>query len=175
MATVSTVTYDSLTDTNAITITLASLATSATLVAGRESTIVSNVSALYMDAIVAGQITTGTSPSAANIQVFVYAPIKNVSSTWTLPKAGGSVLTGADAAATFDAAQIQAIRLAYTTQTNTTSDRAYTVPPFSVAALFGGVLPIKWGLWIVHNTGVNLNSTGSNHWMHYTGIKYTST
>jgi hypothetical protein len=52
----------------------------------------------------------------------------------------------------------------------TTSDRPYDVAPFSVAALFGGALPRKVGIFITHNTGVNSNSTGSNHVWKYDGI-----
>ena len=176
MATILTPTYDSLTDSNAITITLASLATSATLVAGRESTIVSNVTNLFMDAIVSGQITTGTTPTTAKtIAIYVYAPLKNVTSTWTLPTATATALTGVDAAATFEAEQINQLRFAAAASPNATSDRAYSFAPFSVAALFGGVMPLKWGLFVTHSTGVNLNATAGNHYFHYVGIKYTST
>ena len=176
MATITTVTYDSTTDSNAITITLASLATSSTLVAGRESTVVTNVSNLYVDALVSGQITTGTTPTTAkSILVYVYAPLKVASSTFTYPIATTTALTAADAAATFEAEQLFQLRLAAAAVVNATSDRAYSFAPFSVAALFGGVLPLKWGLFVTHNTAVNLNATAGNHWFHYTGIKYTAT
>ena len=46
-------------DTTALTITLASLATSSTLVAGRESTAVDNSSNVDEDHLVSGQITVG--------------------------------------------------------------------------------------------------------------------
>lgn len=173
MATVSDL-YDSTTDTTAITITLANLASSSSLVVGRESTIVTNVSNLYMDALVSGQITVGTTPTVdKQILVYVYAPLKHVSGTPTLPIATTTALTGADAAATFEAYQLNQLRLAAVATVIATSDRAYSFAPFSVAALFGGVLPIKWGLFLTHNTGVNLNATAGNHWFHYQGIKYT--
>jgi len=175
MATVTTTTYSSITDSTAITITLASLATSATQVAGRESTVVDNTSNLFMDAEVSGQITTGTSPTGGTISVYVYAPTKVVSSTFSYPIATTTALTAADAAATFEAEQRNQLRLGAVIAPNTTSSRAYSVLPFSVAALFGGVMPLKWGLWVSHNTGVNLHATAANHWLHYTGIKYTST
>ena len=60
MATILTTTYDSVSSTNALTITLASLATSSTLLAGRQSTIVDNTSTKYMDFLVSGQVTAGT-------------------------------------------------------------------------------------------------------------------
>ena len=57
----------------ALTITPASLATSATLVAGRESTAVVNTTNLYVDYLLAGKIMTGTTPTVSKqIQVWVY-------------------------------------------------------------------------------------------------------
>lgn len=170
-----TTTYDSTTNTNAITITLASLATSTTLVAGREATVIDNTSQQYIDALVSGQITVGTSPTVSKqIQVWVYAPLKVVSGTATYPIATSTALTGSDAAATFELDQLNQLKLADSASIIATSDRAYSFA-FSVASLFGGVMPLKWGLFVTHNTGVNLNSTSGNHWFHYTGIKYTST
>ncbi len=176
MATIQTTTYDSVTDSNAITITLASLATSPTLVVGRESTVVSNTSANYIDFLVSGQVTVGTTPTTAKqIAVYVYAPLKVASSTFTYPIATATALTAADAAATFEVDQLNQLRLAAVANVIATSDRAYSFAPFSIAALFGGVCPLKWGLYVAHNTGVNLNATAGNHWFHWTGIKFTNT
>lgn len=167
--------YDSTSSSNAITITLASLATSATFVAGRESTVVDNTTNKYIDAIVSGQVTVGTTPTTAKqIVVYVYAPLKVVTGTFTYPIATTTALTAADAAATFEIDQLNQLRFAASANVIATSDRAYSFAPFSVAALFGGVMPLKWGLYVAHNTAVNLNATAGNHWFHYTGIKYTS-
>ena len=46
-----------------LTITLASLATDANLLTGRESAAIDNTSALVLDYLVSGKITSGTSPS----------------------------------------------------------------------------------------------------------------
>lgn len=176
MATVVTTTYASTTDSTAITITLAALATSATLVAGRESTVVDNTSNLYVDAILSGQITTGSSPTPnKSIEVWLYAPLKVAGGTFTYPTATTTALTGADAAATFVLNQKNQLALAWVITSVGTTDTKYAVGPLSVAAAFGGVMPLKWGLFVTHNTVVNLNATAGNHWMHYTGIKYTST
>ena len=172
--TTATVNYSSTTDSTALTITLASLATSSTMVAGRESTVVDNTSNKYLDARVFGQITTGTSPTTAKtIAIYVYAPIKIASSTFTYPAATTTNLTGADAAATFEAEQRNMLRLGRAISINSTSDRAYSFS-FNVAPLFGGFLPTKWGVWVTHDTGVNLNATSGNHWIHYTGLKLDS-
>lgn len=173
MATLST-SYASTTDTTALTITLASLATSSTLTVGRQSTVVDNSSNLYLDAILSGQITTGTSPTGGLIQVWLWGLLKQASSAETYPIATTTALGATDAAATFDAEQRNRLALAASIAVNTTSDRAYAINPVGVATFFGGVLPMFWGVWVTHSTGVNLNSTAGNHWIHYVGLKQTS-
>ena len=49
----------------------------------------------------------------------------------------------------------------------TTSDRDYPYE-FSARQAFGGSLPKSYSVFVAHNTGVNLNSTGSNHTYRYT-------
>ena len=65
--------------------------------------------------------------------------------------------------------------LADSIATNTTANTAYAIRPFSVAQLCGGIMPLRWGIVVAHSTGQNLNSTAGNHWIHYSGIKYTQT
>lgn len=152
---------------NAATITIspASLATSSTRVAGRESTAVDNSTNLYLDALVSGKITTGTSPTGGFIDIWVYAS-HDETPTYM------DVLDGTDSAETFndENSRNSAMKLGAVIAPDTTSDQVYWVAPFSVAALFGGVLPRFWGLFIAHSTGVNLNSTAGNHEFKYTGI-----
>ena len=134
MATVTT-NYSSTTDTAALTITLASLATSASSVTGRESTVVSNVTDKFVDALVSGQIKTGSATlTAGTIEIWLYAQIKLASSTPTYP----SPLTGSDAAVTFVAETKQKMLLADSISTNTTANTAYAIRPFS------GSGPLWW-------------------------------
>jgi hypothetical protein len=151
-----------------LTFTLASLATSATRVAGRASTAI-GTSGLITDALVGGKITTGTTPTAnTQIDVWVYGALDD---TPTYP----DTITGSDAAATLSGTYIRDAELALATTIvvdSATSDVTRYVRPFSVAQLFGGVLPKNWGLFISHNTGVNLNATGSNHAFKYTPVYY---
>jgi hypothetical protein len=152
-----------------LTITLASLATSASLVAGRESTAYDNTSNLDLDALLSGKITTGTSPTTAKlIQVWV-VPILNDTPTWP------DVFDGTDSAETVTSADIlaQCGRLAASMKTDATSDRTYAFNAGSVAALFGGVLPSKFVVFVTHNTGVNLNSTAGNHEISIQGVYET--
>lgn len=177
MATILTTTYDSITNSNALTITLASLASSATLVAGRESTVVDNTSNLFVDAILSGRITTGTTPTVDKaIEVWLFGSTRVVSSTFSYPTATATQLGSGDAAATFGSvAQKNNLRLAWVSSNSATSDVALAIGPVSVAAAFGGVMPLKWGVFVTHSTGVNLNATAGNHFLHYSGIKFTST
>ncbi len=176
MATVLTTTYSSTSDSTAITLTLASLASSSTLVVGRQSTVVDNTSNQYVDAILSGQVTTGTSPTAGKqLELWLYGPLKVATSTFTYPVATTTALTGSDGAATFILEQKYNLQLAWSTFNVGTTDTKYAIGPLSVAAVFGGVMPLKFGAFFTHNTGVNLNSTAANHWLHYTGIKYTNT
>jgi hypothetical protein len=36
------------------------------------------------------------------------------------------------------------------------------------------VVPEKWGIYVVHNTGVNLHATAGNHEVKYTPVKFES-
>ena len=173
-----TTTYDSVTDTNAITITLASLASSATHIIGRQSTIVDNTSNQYIDVQIFGQIEGGTTPTVdKTINIYAWAPTKIASSTKSYPVASGTTQLGAtDAAATFTTYNRNAaLKLLKQITVNATTGNQYTFYIGSLAATFGGTMPSWWGLFVAHNTVAALDSTGSNHWIHYTGIKYTST
>jgi hypothetical protein len=148
----------------AITITLASLASSAT--AGRESTMVDNASTLAVDYICGGKITTGTSPTASTpIYVYVYASYDGTS------YGGGA--TGSDAALT-PAGSVTLLYFVRAIYVTCTSNVTYTIPPFSVNQVCGGVTPVEWGIWVNQQTTVNLHATGGNHEFKYTSVKYAS-
>jgi hypothetical protein len=154
----------------AITISLASLATSSTFVAGQESNQIDNSSNLYDDALVSGKITVGTTPTT-NTQILVYVWGADTDITG----ANLDVLDGADSAETLTSAGVRngLLKLGASLDVDSnTSNRVYYIGAFSVAQLFGGVMPKFWGLFVTHNTGVNLNSTGGNHALAYQGIKY---
>lgn len=144
---------------SALTITLASLASDTNILVGRESTAWDNSSNKYLDLLLGGKITTGTSPTVSRvIEVWAYAQVED---TPTYPDG----ITGSDSARTLTSRDIvyASLRLAASLTVSATSNIAYWFGPVSLASLFGGVLPKKGGIWVVHNTAVNLNSTGSNH------------
>lgn len=150
-----------------LTMTLVSLASDANLLAGRESATLDNSSALAMDYILGGKVTTGTTPTTAK-QIEVWVAGSYDGTTYS----GGA--TGADANLTF-ASEKTSLKLLTVLPTDATSNHTYEWGPFCVAQAFGGMVPQKWNVFIVHNTGVNLNSTGGNHEVKCTPINFTST
>lgn len=156
----------------ALTITLASLATSSTLLAGRESTAVVNTTNLYYDYQFGGFITVGTTPVATGfIEIWSYAAQDD---TPTYPSLVTSGITGSDAGATAVTAGVKQNALtpvASLAVDATTSNRQYNCAPLY---LFNGCAPKRWGAWVAHSTNVNLNSAGGNHVLSYTGQYGTS-
>lgn len=154
----------------AFTITLASLASSSTFVAGRQSTTIDNTSNLYLDYLVGGKVTTGTSPTATKeVRAYLFG---SVDDTPTYPDTLGAT----DANVTITSTDVLAAALALfaASGTDSTSNRTYWLHPKGVAQFFAGLVPKKFGLFAVHNTGVALNATGSNHALSYTGVYSTS-
>lgn len=141
-----------------ITITLASLATDANKLTGRESTALDNTSALVEDYLVSGKITVGTSPTASK-SIEVWAVGSWDGTLWP------DVFDGTDSAETITSAEIKVsvCKLVAAMATTNTSDRTYSFGPVSLASVFGGTVPPKVVLFVTHDTGVNLNSTSSNH------------
>lgn len=148
------------------TITLASLATSSTRLVGRESTAIDNSTNKYLDYLVAGKVTTGTTPTAdRQIDLLVYGSLKD---TPTYP----DTITGTDAGVTLtNTGTRTGLRPVMSPSTTATSNIGYPFAPVSVALLFGALMPPnRHGLFVSHDTGVNLNATGSNHVFSYTPL-----
>lgn len=140
------------------TITLASLASDTNLLAGRESAAIDNTTTLALDYLVSGKVTTGTSPTASR-SIEVWAVGSWDGTNWP------DVFDGTESAETITSADIKAsiCRLLSVMATSATSNVTYHFGPVSIAAAFGGVVPPKFVVFVVHNTGVNLNSTAGNH------------
>ena len=152
-----------------IAVTLASLASSSSFLGGRESTLVDNSTDKFVDAQVKGKITVGTTPTAnTNINIYVWGSDTSPASE-AIDALDG---TNSDETLT-NSGVLNQLRLAASISVPAaTSDITYPIQPFTIAQNFGGVLPKFWGLFVAHNTGVALNSTGGNHEFTYTGIKY---
>lgn len=154
----------------ALTITLASLASDSNLLAGRESNAIDNTTNLFLDYLLDGKITTGTSPTTAKeIRIYVVGLFGDAS--WP------DVFDGTDSNETVSGVGTRdsACKLAAVIPTIATSDLGYFFGPISVASLFGGVCPAKFVVFVVHNTAVNLNATGGNHFINARGVYNTVT
>ena len=141
-----------------LTITLASLASDTSLLTGRESTTIDNSTNLYLDYLVSGKVTTGTSPTASRA-IEVWAVGSLYATSWP------DVFDGTESAETITSADIKAsiCRQVASMATSSTSNVTYHFGPVSLAAAFGGVLPPKVVLFVTHSTAVALNSTAGNH------------
>ena len=152
---------EKLATSTAITITLNSLSASAT--AGRQATVIDNSTNLYVDALVTAIISTGTVSSPVSVNVYVSG-----SEDGTNYDQDSAVMGASDAAYTIDSPTN--LRLAAVINTSTSSKVYNKV--FSVAQLFGGVMPRKWTVVVVNNSGGALAGSGNS--MSYSGITYTS-
>lgn len=142
----------------AMTITLASLASSTSGV-GRQSTLIDNTTVRASEAIVYVKITVGTTPTANKpIYVYLLRGDDPASSNFRDDGAGAS-----DAGLTIINAQLLGTIMC----TAATSDVAYR-GAFSTRGL--GALGKEWGIAIVHETAVNLNATAGNHFVRYVTV-----
>lgn len=137
----------------AMTITLASLASSATF-AGQQTTMVDNTTTLWQRIHLYVKVTTGTSPTA-NRGIYIYLIKGN--------KAASPDIITDGAGATNAALTVVAAQQIGGALTDATSNKAYQID-----LLIDGPGP-SWGVAIVHDTGVALNSTAGNHAVYYVG------
>lgn len=150
----------------AYTCTLTGLASDTNLLAGRESTGLSNTTNKYLDELVAGLITTGTSPTDARV-IEVHA-IGALNDTPLYP----DVFDGTDSAETITSSGIKGGIVAQVANilANNTSDRTYPFKPVGIRQLFGDALPPAHVLFVTHSTGVNLNATAANQALYHTPV-----
>lgn len=155
----------------AITMDLSALGSSATFVAGRESSQVDNTTNKFVDVLVSGSVSVGTATSSSSTSILIYV----YGAETSLASVNLNTLDGTDSAVTLgNVGILNALRLGAAINVPATmTDVQFFVLPFSVAALFGGVVPKFWGLFVAHNTGVNLRSNAINtNSFEYVGIKY---
>lgn len=154
-----------------ITMDLTALAASASFVAGRESNEIDNTSNKYLDAIVQGRFLVGTTPTLpCQLIVYVWGADTSLAST---PM---DVLDGTDSAETLtNSTVLGCLRVGAAIQILVnTSDKTYYVLPFSVAQLFGGIMPKFWGLYVAHNMTAALKTdAGNTNAFSYSGITNT--
>lgn len=138
---------------------LASLATSSTRTAGRESTAISNTTNKYLDYLVAFKFTTGTTPTV-NKQFDAWAYF-SLNDTPDYP----DVIDGTDSAETITSENVRnsALTPLRSILVDSTSDRTYFSSVLSLAALHPSLGPMTHhGLFGAHDTVAALNATAGN-------------
>jgi len=144
----------------AITITLASLASAS----ARQSAVVDNASNLFLDVMVnlSVKLASGSPGGERTVYVYVYGSEDGTSYT--------DNATGSDAAITMRSpTNLRPLGIINTPDSGALT---YKSGPMSVAAAFGGVIPRKWGIVVVNNTGLALSATEGDHAKTYTGVYY---
>jgi hypothetical protein len=148
---------------------LNALATSSTRTAGAQSDQIDNTTNLYDDILLSGSFKLGTSPTVSKqVDVWVFA-CKDASSAYP------DVITGAGSAAktlTSENVRNAGGKLLKSILVDSTTGRVYDFSNESVAALFGGVLPQKFVVFVAHDTGVALDASSSGGQMNYLGVQY---
>jgi hypothetical protein len=163
-----------LSSNTAITFDLSSLATSTSFLGGRESTQIDNTSTNYADAIVNVKGITGHASTAPTVGQYIGIWVWGADTS--LATTGIDTLDGTDSAETLShAAILNSLRFAGApTVTAATAALVYYNMPFSVAALFGGVMPKFWGLYVSHNHTGALGASNSGLFS-FSGVTYTVT
>lgn len=155
-----------------ITMDLSALASSTTFVAGRESNQVDNSSNLYVDALVYGRFIVGTTPTLpCTFNIYVWGADVSLATTAI------DVLDGVDSAETLTNTGVLNSAVVFATAKSVlvnTSNITYDIAPFSIAQLFGGLMPKFWGLYVAHNMTAALKTdAGNTNAFRFNGITYT--
>ena len=157
-----------------ITFDISSLATSATFVAGRESTQIDNTSNLFIDVMVDVKGILGHASTAPTIGQIIQLMIWG--SDISLGTTPLDVLDGTDSDETLGHVSVlNSLHVVDTVAvTVATAALKYYIQPFSVAQFFGGNMPKFWGLFLAHNHTGALAAAQSGLFR-YSGITFTTT
>ena len=133
----------------ALTITLDALANTSGST-GRQSAVVDNAAAAFLDALVQVSIVSGASgvSGTGTVEVYAYGSVDDGTSY-------SDGLTGSDAAATLTSPP-NLVRLG--TINVVAAATTYRSKLMSVAAAFGGILPAKWGIAVLNKSGAALGT-----------------
>jgi hypothetical protein len=156
----------------AIPITYASLANGGY----RMSDIVDNAGANnYIDAIVNALVRVGTLGATGYLALYAYGTADGAEYTAGLNNAADATITWGTTGRS-GLLSYQALPVLGTVPTDATDDDDYvTMGPYSIRDIFGGVMPRKWGIVLLNQTGATLQATQTDSFLKYSGIKYDST
>lgn len=145
------------------------LPTSSTRTAGAQTDQYDNTTNLDDDVLLSGSVKMGTSPTAGTqVDIWVFA-CKDESSAYpdVITAAGNATKT-----LTSENVRNAAGKLLKSIQVDATTGRVYDFSNESVAALFGGVMPAKFVVFVAHNTAANLDASTSAFVTNALGIKW---
>jgi hypothetical protein len=152
--------------------TLTSLATSATFIAGQQSTAIDNSSLRNIDSEITAKVTTGTSPTVdMEIRVYGYQALNPDTPIYP------DTLTGTNGAASLTSVYTLGggIKpMLGATAVSATTGVGYPIACLSTAQAWGKE-PKRWGLYVTHNTVAALSSTAGLHVLTYTSAYLTDT
>lgn len=140
---------------------------------GWTSDAIDNTTTKAIDYLISGNLQVeSTGLTAGTINVFVYSVLDG-GTTW--PDLFSSGTEGSQGAATLHDTNIRnQLRFGASIATDTTASQNYPILPFSVAALFGGVCPAKFAIFIAQSTVAALETTGDPNQVYYQAIKFDS-
>lgn len=136
--------------------------------ASRESAAADNYTTdKFLDAFLQVRVKTNAVAPTGDKAVYVYAWGITDMTTPIYPDR----ITGVDAAITLDSpTQLEFVKAIFCPAASTT----YTMNPKSMASIFQGTLPPKWGLAITNATGNALDAVTGSFLVAYLGINATS-
>lgn len=137
---------------------LAGVAHSGSWLAGWTSAEISNTSNLDLDMLISGKFTVeSASLSAGEIRVYLYTRLDDA--TW--PDLFSAGTEGVEGAATLHDTEIRdsGLYLLWSTITDVSASRVYTMPQTSVA-LAVGCMPASCALFVTQSTGTTLETSG---------------
>lgn len=136
---------------------LHSLAASAGLLAGWTSGTIDNTTDKHLDKVITAQFTKAAANlQAGQIQVWAYAPLDD--STWPDIFSAGTEGTQGTATLHDDEQKNECLRLLWSTTTDTSASDVHNMPPTSVRAAFGGILPPKFAVFVTAACATSTNA-----------------
>lgn len=143
------------------------IASSATLVAGWTSASVTTAADDYLLSATFKVESAGL--SAGEIRVYVYT-ILDDAPTW--PDVFSAGTEGTEGTATIHDTEVRdsSFVMVWSTLTDTTVSRPYSMPQTALAAFFNGVMPEIWAVFVTQSTGTTLETTGDPNQVYRTPI-----
>ena len=159
---------------SAVTITLASLAASSTLLAGRESAAVVNSSNKYLDYLLAGNYkSAGSNNQAGSIYTCVVGP-RDDTPTWPDGFDGTDSVETVSKQGIFD----QVCRIVSSIAADNTASQTWYYGPTAISGMFGGAIPVQFVVFVTHNIQTSTNvwsATEGDHSVKITPVYATVT